>query len=71
MAEKGTSAAGEAAATKRTLTAAETKLLRHFQELNYWKKNAAAIRRRNLFTGLTIGAFVMGMCILHSVCVVM
>lgn len=61
MAEKG-AAEGPA---KRTVTAAETNLLRRVQEPNYWKKNAARLRRRNLFTGLAIGAFVVGMCILH------
>ncbi|XP_022603728.1 cytochrome c oxidase assembly factor 3 homolog, mitochondrial-like [Seriola dumerili] len=56
MAEKG--AEGSA---KRVLTAAENNLLRRPQELDYWRKNAARLRRRNLLTGLTIGAFVVGM----------
>ncbi|KAF0032268.1 hypothetical protein F2P81_014558 [Scophthalmus maximus] len=31
-------------------------------ELDYhWKKNAPRLRRRNLLTGLAIGAFVVGM----------
>lgn len=60
MAEKG--AEGSA---KPLLTAAEKQLLRRREELDYWKKNAARLRSRNLRTGLAIGAFVVGMCILH------
>lgn len=60
MAEEG----GKVAA-KAPLTAAEKQLLRRRQELDYWKKNAERIRGRNLMTGLAIGAFVVGMCILH------
>lgn len=60
MEEKG---AGESA--KPSPTAAEKQLLRRRQELDYWKKNAARLRSRNLLTGLAIGAFVVGMCILH------
>ncbi|XP_029364988.1 cytochrome C oxidase assembly factor 3b [Echeneis naucrates] len=56
MAEKG---AAEGAA-KGALTAAEAQLLRRQEQLHYWEKNAARLRRRNLFTGLTIGAFVVG-----------
>ena len=61
MAEKG---AEEPA--KRALTAAEKQLLRRRQELDNWKKNAARLRNRNLLTGLGIGAFVVGMCILQG-----
>lgn len=50
----------------RTGPAADAR--RRVQEPDYWKKNAARLRTRNLFTGLAIGAFVVGMCILH-VCV--
>lgn len=46
-------------------TAAEKQLVRRRQELDYWQKNAARLRRRNLVTGLAIGAFVVGMCILR------
>lgn len=52
---------------KPALTAAEKQLLRHRQELHHWQKNAAVLRRRNLLTGLAIGTFVVGMCILHRV----
>lgn len=46
-------------------TAAEKQLLHRQQELLYWQKNAARLRRRNLLTGMAIGAFVVSMCILH------
>ncbi|XP_007568346.1 cytochrome C oxidase assembly factor 3b [Poecilia latipinna] len=45
---------------KATRTAAEMQLLRRRQELDYFQKNAARIRSRNLLTGLGIGAFVVG-----------
>lgn len=61
MAESG--AEGPARAS---LTAAQKQLHRRRQELDYWQKNAARLRRRNLVTGLAIGAFVVGMCILHQ-----
>ncbi|XP_054861057.1 cytochrome c oxidase assembly factor 3 homolog, mitochondrial isoform X4 [Amphiprion ocellaris] len=56
MAEKG--AEGSA---KASLTAAEKQLRGSRQELDYWKQNAARLRRRNRLTGLAIGAFVVGM----------
>ncbi|KAK7940150.1 hypothetical protein WMY93_003476 [Mugilogobius chulae] len=56
MAEHGTPESA-----KTTLTAAEKQLLIHRKQLDYWQKNAARIRRRNLLTGLTIGAFVISM----------
>ncbi|KAM3864163.1 cytochrome c oxidase assembly factor 3 homolog, mitochondrial-like [Diretmus argenteus] len=43
-----------------SLTAAQ-KLLRRRQELDYWQRNAERLRRRNLLTGLTVGAFVVGL----------
>jgi len=43
------------------LTAAQKQLSNRREELNYWKQNMERIRRRNLFTGLAIGAFVIGM----------
>lgn len=52
-------------AAKPASKAAEQRLLRHRQELHHWQKNAALLRRRNLITGLAIGTFVVGMCILH------
>lgn len=65
MAESGVKGdAGEAAQT-----AAEKQLLRRRQELDYWQRNATRLRRRNLVTGLAIGAFVVGMCILRPVSV--
>uniref|UniRef100_A0A8D3DLF6 Cytochrome c oxidase assembly factor 3 n=1 Tax=Scophthalmus maximus TaxID=52904 RepID=A0A8D3DLF6_SCOMX len=43
-------------------------LLRRRQELDYhWKKNAPRLRRRNLLTGLAIGAFVVGIYTIVSV----
>lgn len=54
-------------AVKPALTAAEKQLLRHRQELHHWQKNATMLRRRNLLTGLAIGTFVVGMCILQRV----
>ncbi|XP_005750911.1 cytochrome C oxidase assembly factor 3b [Pundamilia nyererei] len=47
-------------ADKPRLTAAEEQLIRHRKNLDFWKKNAAQIRTRNLLTGLSIGAFVVG-----------
>ncbi|XP_059203167.1 cytochrome c oxidase assembly factor 3 homolog, mitochondrial [Centropristis striata] len=46
---------------KPALTAGEKQLLRRQKELDNWKKNASRLRRRNLLTGLAIGAFVVGM----------
>ncbi|XP_071330863.1 cytochrome C oxidase assembly factor 3b [Trachinotus anak] len=56
MAERGAEGA-----SKQAAPAAENHLLRRTQELDYWKKNASRLRRRNLLTGLAIGAFVVGM----------
>ncbi|XP_010786165.1 cytochrome c oxidase assembly factor 3 homolog, mitochondrial-like isoform X1 [Notothenia coriiceps] len=56
MAEKG---AEESA--KASPSSAEKLLPRHKQDLDYWKRNAARLRTRNLGTGLLIGAFVVGM----------
>ena len=33
---------------------------------DHWERSAARLRGRNLVTGLAIGAFVVGMCILHT-----
>ncbi|KAJ0057962.1 hypothetical protein NL108_007193 [Boleophthalmus pectinirostris] len=44
---------------KSALTAAQKQLLTHRKQLDYWQQNAGRIRRRNLLTGLTIGAFVI------------
>lgn len=65
MAESGVK--GDAG--KAAQTTAEKQLLRRRQELDYWQRNAARLRRRNLVTGLAIGAFVVGMCILRPVSV--
>ncbi|XP_058509777.1 cytochrome c oxidase assembly factor 3 homolog, mitochondrial [Solea solea] len=43
-----------------TLTAAEKQQLLRRQQLELWKTNASRLRRRNILTGLTIGAFVLG-----------
>ncbi|XP_010786166.1 uncharacterized protein isoform X2 [Notothenia coriiceps] len=58
MAEKG---AEESA--KASPSSAEKLLPRHKQDLDYWKRNAARLRTRNLGTGLLIGAFVVGMSV--------
>uniref|UniRef100_A0A8C6U360 Cytochrome c oxidase assembly factor 3 n=1 Tax=Neogobius melanostomus TaxID=47308 RepID=A0A8C6U360_9GOBI len=47
--------------SKMTLTAAQKQLLMRRKELDYWQKHGARIRRRNVLTGLTIGAFVLSM----------
>ncbi|XP_008328839.1 cytochrome C oxidase assembly factor 3b [Cynoglossus semilaevis] len=46
----------------QTSTAAEKQQqqLRRLQELSSMKKNTARLRTRNLLTGVTIGAFVLG-----------
>lgn len=44
---------------------AERQLVRRRQELADLRRSAARMRSRNLVTGLTIGAFVIGMCILR------
>lgn len=49
----------------KQLTAAQKQLLKRQQELEYWKRHSKQIRSRNLITGLTIGAFVVGLCILN------
>ncbi|KAL3987653.1 hypothetical protein ACER0C_014768 [Sarotherodon galilaeus] len=51
---------GAEGAAKPRLTAAEEQLLRHRKNLDFWKKKTARIRTRNLLTGLSIGAFVVG-----------
>ncbi|XP_067228943.1 cytochrome C oxidase assembly factor 3b isoform X3 [Chanodichthys erythropterus] len=43
------------------LTPAQKQLLKRQQELEYWKRHSKQIRSRNLITGLTIGAFVVGL----------
>lgn len=52
-------------AVKPALTEVEKQSLRRQQLLRYQEKSAAMLRRRNLFTGLAIGTFVVGICILH------
>ncbi|CAB1413309.1 unnamed protein product [Pleuronectes platessa] len=44
-----------------TGTSAEKLLLLRQQQQELWRKNAPRLRRRNLITGLSIGAFVVGM----------
>ncbi|KAM8824122.1 cytochrome c oxidase assembly factor 3 homolog, mitochondrial [Synchiropus splendidus] len=53
--------ADKESADGRRLTAAEQQLILRRKELDNWKKNSARLRSRNLVTGLTIGAFVLGM----------
>ncbi|XP_059413224.1 cytochrome c oxidase assembly factor 3 homolog, mitochondrial [Carassius carassius] len=45
----------------KPLTPAQKQLLKRQQELEYWKRNSKQLRSRNLITGLTIGAFVVGL----------
>lgn len=47
-------------------SAAQKLLLQRQNELLYWKKNAERIRGRNRLTGLIIGTFVVGVCILQK-----
>ncbi|XP_016124460.1 cytochrome c oxidase assembly factor 3 homolog, mitochondrial-like [Sinocyclocheilus grahami] len=42
-------------------TPAQKQLLKRQQELEYWKRHSKQLRSRNLITGLTIGAFVVGL----------
>lgn len=64
MADKGTEGVGE---TAKPLTQAQKNLLKRQQELQQWRNNTQKLRSRNVITGLTIGAFVLGMCILPGV----
>uniref|UniRef100_A0A8C1WDP9 Cytochrome c oxidase assembly factor 3 n=1 Tax=Cyprinus carpio TaxID=7962 RepID=A0A8C1WDP9_CYPCA len=45
----------------KLLTPAQKQLLKRQQELEYWKRHSKQLRSRNLITGLTIGAFVVGL----------
>ncbi|XP_075999059.1 cytochrome C oxidase assembly factor 3b [Genypterus blacodes] len=56
MADQG----GEAVA-RTDPSAAQRQLHRRRQELDNWQKYAQRLRRRNLLTGLAIGAFVVSM----------
>ncbi|KAM6905421.1 cytochrome C oxidase assembly factor 3b [Xenentodon cancila] len=62
----GAAGAGAAAAGGATgapgaaNNAAEKRLLQRRQELDYSRRTAARIRSRNVVTGLSIGAFVLG-----------
>ncbi|XP_072225500.1 cytochrome C oxidase assembly factor 3b [Leuresthes tenuis] len=51
----------EKEADRPVQTAREEQLLRRRQDLDFFKKNAERLRRRNLLTGLCIGSFVVGM----------
>ncbi|XP_056090616.1 cytochrome c oxidase assembly factor 3 homolog, mitochondrial [Rhinichthys klamathensis goyatoka] len=48
-------------AAPKHLTPAQKQLLKRQQELEYWKRHSKQIRSRNLISGLTIGAFVVGL----------
>ncbi|XP_012697302.1 cytochrome c oxidase assembly factor 3 homolog, mitochondrial [Clupea harengus] len=57
MADKGTEdVLGEIAKTQ-----AQKNLIKRKLELQQWRNNSQKLRGRNLITGLTIGAFVVGM----------
>ncbi|XP_041943839.1 cytochrome C oxidase assembly factor 3b [Alosa pseudoharengus] len=58
MADKGTEGLAEAA---KPLTQAQKNLIKRQQELQQWRNNSQKLRGRNVITGLTIGAFVLGM----------
>ncbi|XDV13505.1 hypothetical protein PO909_001894 [Leuciscus waleckii] len=47
-------------AAPKHLTPAQKQMLKRQQELEYWKRHSKQLRSRNLITGLTIGAFVVG-----------
>ncbi|KAM4531311.1 cytochrome C oxidase assembly factor 3b [Odontesthes bonariensis] len=51
----------EKEAARPAQAAKEEQLLRRRQDLDFFKKNAERLRKRNLLTGLCIGAFVVGM----------
>lgn len=61
MADKGTEDMEEPA---KPLSQAQRKLIKRQQELQQWRNNSQKLRNRNVITGLAIGAFVLGMCIL-------
>ncbi|XP_050955217.1 cytochrome c oxidase assembly factor 3 homolog, mitochondrial [Labeo rohita] len=46
--------------TPKPLTPAQKQLLKRQQDLEYFKRHSKQLRSRNLITGLTIGAFVVG-----------
>ncbi|XP_062387598.1 cytochrome c oxidase assembly factor 3 homolog, mitochondrial [Sardina pilchardus] len=58
MADKGTEGLAE---TTKPLSQAQKSLLRRQQELQRWRNNTQKLRGRNVLTGLTIGAFVLGL----------
>ncbi|KAG5279595.1 hypothetical protein AALO_G00079490 [Alosa alosa] len=58
MADKGMEGLAEAA---KPLTQAQKNLIKRQQELQQWRNNSQKLRGRNVITGLTIGAFVLGM----------
>ncbi|KAL2100557.1 hypothetical protein ACEWY4_002318 [Coilia grayii] len=49
------------AETAKPLTQAQKNLIKRRLELEQWRNNTQKLRTRNLITGLTIGAFVLGM----------
>ncbi|XP_073792951.1 cytochrome C oxidase assembly factor 3b isoform X1 [Danio rerio] len=48
-------------AEPKSLTPLQKQMLKRQQELEYWKLHSKQVRRCNLITGLTIGAFVVGL----------
>lgn len=64
MADKGTEVVGDIA---KPLTQAQKNLIKRQQDLHQWRNNTQKLRSRNVITGLAIGAFVLGMCILPGV----
>ncbi|XP_043085321.1 cytochrome c oxidase assembly factor 3 homolog, mitochondrial [Puntigrus tetrazona] len=53
---------GDASPTApKLLSPAQKQALKRQQELEHWKRHSKQLRSRNLITGLTIGAFVIGL----------
>nr|XP_055050472.1 cytochrome c oxidase assembly factor 3 homolog, mitochondrial [Misgurnus anguillicaudatus] len=48
-------------ATSKPLTVAQKQLIKRQMELEHWNKHSKQLRKRNVFTGLAIGAFVVGL----------
>ncbi|XP_065108635.1 cytochrome C oxidase assembly factor 3b [Paramisgurnus dabryanus] len=48
-------------ATSKHLTVAQKQLIKRQMELEHWTKHSKQLRNRNVFTGLAIGAFVVGL----------
>lgn len=61
---QGTKMEGKTPVTPKPLTTSQKQLVKRQLELEHWKKHSKHLRSRNVITGLAIGAFVVGLCIL-------